>query len=289
MTWFIFSILSVAALAMGELLQQRLLNGKDKFTPRTSAVLTFLFQSIFTIPIVLLTPLRSEVFSIFRAEILPQLLIVGLVASVGMIFYLKSFQVKNISLSTILVSSSVVVSTTIGIIFFSESVNSLKFLGIFLVLAAIISLNFKNSVLEKNHLFGLIAGFLFGISYSFDKSIVGIGDINPFIYIFWNFFFVAFFGFIFGAKEVISSIKDRKLTDFNPIVLSAVGYLLYNLCSFFAFVYGGEVGRVDAINNSEIFLIILFEYFILKHTQSVKRKLLTAIIAFAGVIILGIF
>jgi len=71
--------------------------------------------------------------------------------AIAVIFYFRSFKVKNISISTIFISFSVLISTSLGIIFFSESVNYLKFVGIALILLAIILINYKNSILEKNH------------------------------------------------------------------------------------------------------------------------------------------
>ena len=100
-----------------------------------------------------------------------------------MIYYLRSFKVKNISISTIFIAFSVVVSTTLGIIFFSESLYLYKLLGIALVLLAIVSLNISNFQLEKNHFYGLIAGTMFGITYSIDKYII-TDSIQPIIYIF---------------------------------------------------------------------------------------------------------
>lgn len=287
MNWFTLSLFSVIALATAELVQQNLLNTKTPFTARTSAVLTFLFQSLLTIPIILFTPLKTELFNIFQSNTIFQVIAVTTIASFGMIFYLKSFQVKNISLSTIFVSLSVIVSTFLGIMLFNESTNLIKFVGIFLVLIAIVSLNYKNAILEKNHFYGLLAGLMFGVAYTLDKSIVG--HINPVVYIFWAFFLVALLGFLFNPREVIASVKNKHISAFKLIIFSGIGYFLYNLLTFNAYVYGGEVGKVDAINNSQIFLIILFEYFILKHKTSLARKLLTALTAITGILLLGFF
>src|SRR3990167_4682636 len=170
--WFYLAIISVIALAAGELTQQHLLNRKEAFTPRTSAVLTFLFQSLATLPIILFTPLKTEIFSVLKPDILWQVILVTFISSFAMVFYLKSFQVKNISLSAIFISISVVVSTVLGIIIFGESTSFLKFAGIILILAAIVGVNYKNVILEKNHYWGLAAGTLFGLAYVIDKHIV---------------------------------------------------------------------------------------------------------------------
>lgn len=79
------------------------------------------------------------------------------------------------------------------------------------------------------------------------------------------------------------------MKDYKEIAISGIGYFLFNYFTFRAYILGGEVGRVDAINNSQIFLIILFEFFILRQKTSLRRKLITAAIAFTGVMILGFF
>jgi drug/metabolite transporter (DMT)-like permease len=284
MNWFTLSILSVFALASAELIQQHLLNAKNAFSERASAVLTFLFQAILAIPFIFILGLSDQFFSIFNKIVLPPVLLVSFISSISMVFYLRSFKVKNISLSLIFLSSSVIVSTSLGIIFFSESQSLIKFLGIFFILVAIVFLNFKNSILEKNHFWGLLAGSMFGISYTLDKGIVQ--NIHPFIYIFWTFLFISTWGFIVNSKDVISSIRSKKIKLFTPILISSIGYFLYNLFTFSAYRVGGEVGRVDAINNSEIFLIILFEFFILKHTKGTIRKILSAVLAVLGIVLL---
>jgi len=266
-------------------MQQHLLNLKNAFNERTSAVLTFLFQAIITIPFLFLFGLTDQLFSIFNPSVFPKVILVTFIAAISMVFYLKSFKVKNISISAIFVSFSAIVSTTLGIIFFSESVNPMKFVGIVLILIAIISANLKNPVLEKNHFYGLLAGLIFGVGYTLDKAIVS--DTHPLVYIFWAFMMIAAWGFFLGNKSVINSIKDKKLISHKPIVISAIGYFLYNFFTFTAYTYGGEVGRIDAINNSQVFLIILFEFFILKHTEGTARKLLSAGLAVAGIFILG--
>jgi drug/metabolite transporter (DMT)-like permease len=130
-------------------------------------------------------------------------------------------------------------------------VSYLKFLGIAAILLAIFIANFRNSQLEKNHLYGLIAGIIFGI------------------------------------KQTIYSLKNKQITDYKPIIISGFGYFFYNFFTFLAYVFGGEVGRIDTINNSEVFLIIVFEFFFLKHTKGIQRKIFTAILSLIGIIILG--
>lgn len=285
MNWFILSLVSVFALAVAELTQQHILTDKNAVSPRSSLVFTFLIQVFFALPFIFLYGLYDQLISVFKTAIIWQMIGISLLGSVSMVLYLNSFRVKNISISQIFISFSAVVSTTLGIIFFGESTSLVKFLGIFLVLLAIISLNIKNLNLEKNHYYGLLAGTIIGVLFTLDKYIVL--QIHPLIYIFWASGFLSIFGFILKPKDIIKTINTSHVQVYKVLTFSAVGYFLYNLATFTAYTIGGEVGRVDAINNSQVFLVILFEYFILKRTGGTFRKIITAIVALAGVYILG--
>ncbi|HIP50054.1 MAG TPA: hypothetical protein EYG99_01250 [Candidatus Pacebacteria bacterium] len=285
MIWFLFSIISVLTLAIAELMQQHLLNTRNAFSERASAVLSFIFQSLIAIPFLFLFGVEDQLFVIFESRIFFKILLVAFISSIAMIFYLKSFKVKNISISTIFISFSAVVSTVLGIIFLAESVSLEKILGIILILVAIVIIKYKSSTLEKEHLFGLAAGGIFGVAYTLDKSIVL--DVHPLIYIFWTFLMIAIWGFVIGGKDVIQSVKGKEFSAYKLIIMSGFAYFLFNFFTFSAYRYGGEVGKIDAINNSQIFLIILFEYFVLKHTKGISRRVVPAVLAGIGICILG--
>jgi drug/metabolite transporter (DMT)-like permease len=285
-TWFFLSLISVIAISGADLLQQHLLQVKDPLNERASTVLILLVQSFLSLPLIFLLGLHTEFAKLLDLQLFLKFLLVAAVGSSGVLLYFKSLKVKNISLSVVLAMFSVVVSTTLGIIFFHESTHILKFFGIVLIMLAVILVQWKNNLLEKNHFFALAAGISFGISYTLDKSIVT--QINPLLYIFVGFLLSAITSFLFGPFKVIDSIKNKPLKSFRPIVLSGLGYFLFNLFTYLSYLYGGEVGRVDAINNTSVFLIILFEFFVLKETTSLGKKIITALIAFAGVAVLGV-
>ena len=287
MTWFLFSLTSIFALATAELTQQYILNKEQAISARTSAVITFLIQALFTLPAIFLLGIQDQILVAFQTQNLKLITFTSFVASFGMIFYLKSFEVKNISISTIFIASSAIVSTIMGIIVFNETTTLFKFIGTFLILAAIVYVNLVSLDIEKNHFYGLLAGFLFGITFTVDKQIVA--TIDPVVYIFVGFLLISIFGALFGAKQVFKDVKTLNFDNLKPVLLSGIGYVIYNWATFRAYQEGGEVGRVDAINNSQIFLIILFEYIFLMHRKNAWRKIFAALLAFSGVIILGFF
>ena len=286
MTWFILSLGSIVSLVGAELATQRILTRKESLSSKTIAFLGYSLQALLTLPLLFLLP-PVERFKIFEPGIFVSYCTVVMLGAMGVIAYLQSFKVKNISISIIFASLSVVVSTALGIFFFAESVTPIKFIGIGLILLAIFVLNFNNSTLEKNHFFGLLAGVIYGFSYFFDKSIVQI--VHPFAYIFWIFAGLAICAFIMNPVGIIKSLHIKSVGLSKLVLVMAIGYILYNLLIFFAYSVGGEVGKIDAINNSEIFLIVLFEYFILKQKTQLSRKLIATIFAFIGIAILGFY
>lgn len=285
MSWIAFSLLSITFLAIAELVQQHLLHTNNRMEERTSAVLLFFTQALLILPIIFIFNLNTSMLSIFTNQITPYLLLVSLLSSISMILYLRSFKVENISISGMLLSFSIVVSTILGIIFLNESLSITKLIGIGLILTAIISLRLSNIKFEKNHKYALIGSIIFGINFTLDKFIVV--NTHPMIYMFWIFLLIPIIGFLSSPKTVIDTIKKSQLSDFKALFISAIAYLVFNLCTFYAYSKGGEVGKVDAINNTQVFLIIVAEFFILKQRDNIWRKLITAFIAFIGIWILG--
>lgn len=285
MTWFSFSLLSITALALAELSQQKILHRQAKFDERTSAVLTVGVQ----IPLILsLIFLSGQVNAILPALLNKSFVFICFLALIGSfanIFYFKSLNVKNISISTIFISLSVVVSTILGIIVFQESQSLVKFLGIGLVLTAIVALNWKNVQIEKYHYYGLATGAMYGLSYTLDKYISLNMNTLVFMFLLWS--MSTIFMAIENPKKIYNSVISASSKEYIPILLSGLGYFFFNFFTLTAYKLGGEVGIIDAINNSQTFIIILVEYFIFKQTQGVAKKLLTAIIAIIGIFILG--
>ena len=73
-----------------------------------------MIQAIFTLPLIFILGLIDEFFSVFDPPIFPYFIAVAIIGSVAMVLYLRSFNVKNISISSIFLSLSIIVSTTIG-------------------------------------------------------------------------------------------------------------------------------------------------------------------------------
>lgn len=286
MLWFGLSLGTVFASASAELLQQYLLTKKDSpLSEWVSLTLLYFIQAFIALICIIIGGLTHELSTVFKSQTLWGLIAVIFVGAAGNIFYIKSLKAKNISFSTLFVSSSAIISTILGIIFLKEGTSTPKFVGIIFILSALIIVNLKNVSIERNNYFGLLAGLAFGITYTLDKT--STATIHPLVYLFWVFLCAGIVIACFSHKNIIQSVSDRQLISFTSIIISASCYFIYNIFTFIAYRVGGEVGKVDAINNSQVFLIILFELFILKHRNDTQKKVISALIAYMGVCILG--
>jgi hypothetical protein len=57
----------------------------------------------------------------------------------------------------------------------------------------------------------------------------------------------------------------------------------------YSFLNNGEPGRIDAIGNFEIILIIIVEYFVLKKQNDLWLKITAFVLSFVGVVLLGMY
>ena len=288
MSWFFLSIGSIIALAIAELSQQKILNDKNAISPRASLVLTWAIQAVFAFLVILISNQGHEIIGFFNDVNLYLLALLLILSYFSNYFYFKSFQVKNISISVIFISTSIFVSTSIGMLFFGETSYPIKYIGLALIFLSIVLLNLRRSIIEKNHIYGLLAGWMFGILYSIDKSLVT--QSSPMVYAFWAFLSLSLVNLIVNPISSIKSITYSFKNNFYIIqilFLSCIGYFLYNFLTYNAYSVGGEVGRIDAINNTYVFIIIMYEYFILRHTQGIYIKIASSFIAIFGVLVLG--
>ncbi len=281
--WFIFILLSVVVMAGSEISQKISMIAPENISSETNNFIVWLLQAFFGFIVFLLFSNHDTTFPI---TMLPKLLILGAIYFwAGTLFY-SSYKGSSAGLSTILGTVSVVMSTSLGIIFFHESVNPLKFFGIFLVLFAIVVARYvKNLHFDKYNLLAISGGLLWGIAFTIDKSFVT--SINPLFYLPLFCLTTGIMGLVFRPKVILSELKSIRPTTLKSISMAAIFGTSFNTFTFLAYKFGAEVGRVDAINNSMVFLVIILEFFLLKEKSNLVRKFIAATIAITGVAILA--
>lgn len=285
MNWFIFALLSVVALAGSEISQKASLMREEDISAITNNAFVWTIQGLGGLAVALFLG-QFVILSDPTAWL--KLLVLAVVYFFGGTFFYTSYKSNSPSVSIVLGSVSVIISTLIGILFFSESTIIMKFVGIALIMAAILFINYSKGKfnLDKYNLLALAGGGLFGIAFSIDKSFAL--ELPAFTYLAYMSLSVGLLSFFLKGKHVFEESKCMDYRDFYPILSSAFFAMLFNVFSFMSYAGGGNVGAVDAINNTSVFLVILAEIFLFRDRSNLLKKFIAAGTAGVGLILLAL-
>lgn len=283
--WLIFSLLSVLVLAGTEISQKISLTQKVNISAITNNFFVWTFQGIIGLSIALIVGQFS--IDISQGSIIKLILISFVYFAGGTLFY-SSYKGNSPSISIILGTISVIISSTLGTMFLNETWSIAKIIGIIFIISAIFILNINNKEkFNKYNFLAIAGGICYGVAYTLDKSIVS--NMSPFMYLGLMCLGVAIVSLLISFKTVTSESKALAIKNFYPMFSSAIFGSAFNIFTFFAYKNGANVGIADAINNSNIFFVIILEILILKDKSNLLKKLICAIIAFTGIIIIGLF
>lgn len=284
MNWFILTLLGMVTVAIADVSQKVSLKGQSPLSSITNNFLVWNGIGVLSLTYLLLSrqPLPSVNYAYF-IQLLPMTVLYFLGGS----FYYQSFKSKSVSLSAVLATVSSVISTFLGIILYHESTHPLKFIGSIVVVIAIILVNFhKNSHFDKYNLYALVGGIFYGFAYTLDKHF--ILNSSPDFYQTVLCFAVGSASLVFSPARIVSELKQFKQSLLPSIFSSIIFFFLYQKFYFYAYTIGGEVGRIDVLNNTTIFIVIFLEYFLLHERSNLSKKIVAASIATVGATILAI-
>jgi drug/metabolite transporter (DMT)-like permease len=281
--WFIYALFSVLALSGSELSQKVALTHKNNISAVTNNFFVWIMQGLGGLVIAFL--FHQLNFSLFQIPWL-RLLIIGIVYFVGGTLYYTSYKSNSPSISIVLASVSVIISSILGIIFFHESTIFIKFVGIGIILSSIFYLNFQKKIkLDKYNILAILGGLCFGAAYTIDKSFAL--QMPPAMYLMLMCFSVAFVSFVIKSGLIIKEFAKMNSENYFPMVASAIFGILFNYFTFKSYASGGNVGVVDAINNTTVFIVIILEILILKDKYNLTKKIISSVLAVTGVMLLS--
>jgi drug/metabolite transporter (DMT)-like permease len=240
---------------------------------------------------------------IFGIELTPLTLqSVGLIILIGIVYsfanklYFSSYKIEAASSMIVLMMISIVVSSIFGRIVFNEQVSLQQWLGIFLVIVAVllISTDGRLGQIKKNFekgsgkLMATQAAIFYGLGFSLTKLIVQ--DIDPHYYQLLDVIVGLPMMFILFHKESVEQtnalLSKNVYWKFVPLILF---FYIYNKAKYVAFSQGVALPVADAIDNTVVFVILAIEFFILQIKQeNYVNKLFFSLLAFVGILLISI-
>jgi len=199
----------------------------------------------------------------------------------------KSYKYLDISVISILFQISKVFFIIYGLLFFKETLTFYEMIGIGLILFGSGMVSFRRSKFEINKHSWLVIGsaLAFATAMSID---VGISkQFNLPFYLLMIYFIPASAIFIGGRKNIKMIKRDFIGTERNWYYLiiagitSAFGMLFYLLA-----LRQGQVSIVAPISSLTVLLNVFAGYIFLKERDNLGKRVLAAVIAIIGVILL---
>ncbi len=284
-SWYVFVLISVIATSFGEIGQKISVSSKLNVSAKTINFCIATMQMILALVYVLVF-VKNPDFSL-NAEQIIRLIISGILSFFFFDALYSSYEGNSASISQVIFSFSAVASTVLGIILFNESIAGVKFVGIGLILIGVVIASIKRGEkISKYNLMALFAALIYALLTNNDKYFST--TINPHVYQVLSIPMFLVASLLFSGKQIAKEIKKIDKTLFSSILLSTIAYTIFNKFTYLAYFAGGEVGKVDAINNAAVLVIIILEILLLKDRSDLKKKIIAALLTVTGVAILGL-
>jgi drug/metabolite transporter (DMT)-like permease len=283
-TWLTLTIVGLFCVALADISQKMSLKGES---PLSSITNNFIVWNILGVISLIYFLFLGQSFPVLSPSFFIKLIPLATAYFLGGTFYYQSFKGNSVSLSAVLATVSCLITTFLGILFFNESTTLLKFIGSFIVLCAIVIVNYQKKLhFEKYNIYALLGGLFYGVAYTADKYF--IISSSPDFYQIVLCFSVGMASFVFRPRQIIRELGKFEKYLIPSIASATIFFFLYQKFLFWAISIGGEVGRIDVLNNTTIFIIIFLEVIFLKERSNLKKKIIAALIAFVGATLLAL-
>lgn len=270
---FYISLHLVGFVGYNLLLRKSVLNKIDNFTLAT------LMQTGAFIPVLLYLPFYRPDKSIFEMNSI--LWMLGCVVLVIALHFtnVKSLQYLETSVYSIVYNLRIVFTTVIGVVFLSESLVWLRFLGGLLIFLAIFIIRQKGSSAMRK--LGLMWGLLAALSISFlnyvEKTLidnVGLENYLPIVTLLTT-----------AIMWIVLLVRKQKI-DLTILDKNTISLMIFRAISAYAFIFALATGGLLSVSNYlsglSIILMVIFGAIFLGETDYLKRKILATSVAAIG-------
>jgi len=289
-TWAPLILLSALTGSLADTITKYVFKNNPKIGVSYWMVISWI-PEIILLSVILLATGRVKDLIAIPAFVLVPIIIVSAVKFIGNKGSYTALKYIPISVVYILGLSSTVFTNILGVIIYHESVTPIKIFGISLVILSIIILFYERHHLKhlfnKYALFVILSAVFYSIGWLLDKYF-GL-NIDFFIFRFLYSIVNLVIFFMVDIQEMDRSHKafnEKPTKLILPLLAVSFLYFLYAFAYMAAYKDGAEAGKVDAINNIGVFVVIALEAFILKDRTNLVKKIVAAIICVIGVSLL---
>lgn len=283
-SWFLLAVFSSVAYALVSILQKFAVSDENT-DPIAYSIYVELLSGLVALP-----------FALAGISAIPQSLNVWMVVLIvtvlvfGMnIFYFYGLKEIEASQVNIITSSLALWALLGGIIFYKEVVTLRRLIGVLLIVFAIVSIYWQKNSFKSfgiPQLYILIDAMALAAVQLLEKYIVK--SMSPMIYLVIAFWGSALLTAVIRPKEVKNLKHLLKFSKGNLFtIISSVLSILSLIAFLYAMRIGGNISAVSPIASSSTVLAVVFSILLLGERKFVVRKILAAVVAFMGILLIG--
>ncbi|MGH7246014.1 MAG: EamA family transporter [Candidatus Levyibacteriota bacterium] len=280
MTWQLLLGFSILAVSFSTILQRVLLK-ENKSDPISCA----LFFQVMTGIILGIFAFVHGYHAVPIFSVLPNIVLMTVLYALGNICIFISLKSTEASTFTITFATRGLWTVIGAVLFLGEHFFLHQIFGTLLIFLSIILVSFKKEsfVFTKGIVLSLFAGFLFGMAFTNDALMLQKFDLLSYLTI--NFLFPGIFiGIVYPKKIVLlRSLLTKSL--FLKLTFLSFLYAVSVVCLDGAYTVGRNAAQIGILFQISTIVTVIFAIFFLKETTQIAKKLLAAIFAFLGVIL----
>ncbi len=280
--WFLYAVGSVVFLATFSLFTKKLFT--RGFDPLLYGGAMQFTVGVMAIPLVLIYGFSFDVS--FKTVTI--LLVSGFVYAAAASLNYYGLSKTELSRAAILTSTAAIWGMVSGFVFLGEPFTSQKILAIVCIISAILLIEGKNNNLKfaKYDLFILASAIFYAVGASLDNILVSHSD--PFSYLMVSFLTAGTTMLLMHSRHNAAIVRStaRQKDFIKMLMLNSFFILLSYAMIFSAYEADGEVSEVYAIEQLETVLTAFLGILILREFTRLPYKLIAAMLAFAGLMML---
>jgi len=278
MWWILLVFISIFTFSIASILQ-RVLSQKKENDPIAAAII---FQ--------FLTAAVIFCFALFYGFKLPDLKPLVLNLTIMTVFYaafnvllFKAYQTTEASEVSILLSTRVFWAVFTAIIFLGEGLNLQRIIGILLVIAGVIVVNYRKTKwhFHKGYLLVLLAAFFFGTAFTNDAFL--LKHFNTPSYLTVSFSLPPLLLSIVYPKSFLKIPSLLNFKIFSKLLMMSILWGAAAIAIFMAYQSGGKVTQIMPISQLSIVVTIVLAFVFLKERDHLWQKTFGAVVMLLGV------
>jgi drug/metabolite transporter (DMT)-like permease len=279
MNWILFTILAIISRSVFSL-ATKILSSHLQVSSITQAFMLTTLAGLLSIPFSLLTG-GISFSNISSVGLLVVLMVLS--QAFGNVLFFQGMKTLDAGTSQIAFSSVLIWGSLFSFLFLGSHFSQLQLLGIFIMLVAILLVQFKKDGLTLNRgiLLIILAASLFGIFQVTSARISTVVNTGAYL-------ILAYLGssLVVGLFYIQTLRTDyltlmRNIKSSLTLAMFASGTsLLYFIFSYFAYRVAPDRGVVVVLLTSQVILSVIFGIIFLKERQNLSRKLIAGGLAF---------